>query len=591
MRSPRHFSSTSLRGAAVALAAACCAALTVQAPAVAAGQDSGPPTVTADDLVFSRPTQTLHPGTAAQAGLQPGPVAQMVPDVAQYLQPSPNHPEYAGASVLAAHDGVVVTDAAVGYALRYADSKPTDLPRDEWIPATTSTIWDMASMTKLFTSIAAVQLIQQGRLGLDTPVAAYLPQFAQHGKGDITIRNLLTHTSGLKPDPVPSLCTYDTHAEQWDAVYATVPDAPPGTEYVYSDINMMVLGKVVETVTGQTLDQVIAQHITGPLGMKDTMFNPPASLKPRIAAEEYQPWTDRGIVWGSVHDENAYCLGGVSGHAGIFSTTHDIAILAQTLLNGGQYDHTRILSSDSVRSLFRNVNQAFPGNQHGLGFELDQRWYMDALSSPVTAGHTGYTGTSLVIDPLSKSFVILLTNRVHPSRDWGSNNPSRRAVARDLALALPVKPAQGSTAWFSGAQDHTTSTLAIPLPRHDGAAELDFDLWYDTESTDVGRVEVSTDDGTSWQQVPLSLHADSSRWSTAGAFSGFEGRQWVQAAADLPNGTTDVRWRYSTDPLYEGRGVFVDGVRVQGTQGVLFNGSRPQDAARFVANGWSETTG
>src|SRR5690606_35064816 len=121
------------------------------------------------------------------------------------------------------------------------------------------------------------------------------------------------------------------------------------------------------------------------------------------------------------------------------------------------------LSEDSVRSLFTNYNQAFPGNAHGLGFELDQRWYSDALNSPVTAGHTGYTGTSIVVDPLSDSFVILLTNRVHPSRNWGSNNPARRAVARDLALALPVRPAHGRTDWFSGANDRTTTTLTLLL--------------------------------------------------------------------------------------------------------------------------------
>ena len=139
---------------------------------------------------------------------------------------------------------------------------------------------------------------------------------------------------------------------------------------------------------------MIAQRITGPLHLRDTMFNPPASLKPRIAAEEYQPSTGRGIVWGSVHDENAYCVGGVSGHAGVFSTAHDLGVLAQTLLDGGRYGHTRILDEDSVRLLFTNFNQAFPSDSHGLGFELDQRWYMDALNSPVTAGHTGFTGTS-----------------------------------------------------------------------------------------------------------------------------------------------------------------------------------------------------
>jgi CubicO group peptidase (beta-lactamase class C family) len=576
------------RTLSVAATVATVAAVTVvNAPAGMAARPGGPPTVTAADLRFTPPSQTLRYGSAAQAGLVPQYVDKIASDVATYLQPSPSRPEYAGAVALAAHDGVIVAHDAAGYALRYADDKPTELPSDQWIAMRPDTIFDLASMTKLFTSIAAVQLIEAGRIGLNTSVAQYLPAFAANGKNNIMIRNLLTHTSGLPADPSPSLCSYPTNDERWAAVYAVKPFAPPDTAYLYSDMNMMTLGKVIEAVTGQSLDRVVAQHITQPLGLTDTMFNPPASLKPRIAAEEYQPWTGRGIVWGSVHDENAYCVGGVSGHAGVFSTAHDLAVLAQSLLDGGRYGHARILSEDSVRSLFTNYNQAFPGDAHGLGFELDQRWYMDALTSPVTAGHTGYTGTSIVIDPLSHSFVILLTNRVHPSRNWGSNNPSRRAVARDLALALPVRPAQGSTDWFSGTSDKTTATLTIPLAVPAGGAQLSFELWYDTEETDIGTLEASSDGGATWQQVPLSLRTGADRWQTDGSFSGFEGRQWLQASARLPGATTNLRWRYTTDALYEGRGVYVDAVRVVGPRGLLFDGGRPRDAAKFQPNGWT----
>jgi CubicO group peptidase (beta-lactamase class C family) len=546
---------------------------------------AGPPTVTAANVRFT-PWQALRYGSAAQAGLVPEDVDRIADDIATYSRPSPTHPEYAGAVALAAHDGVIVAHDVTGYALRYADDKPTELPPDQWIPMRRDTIFDIASMTKLFTSIAAVQLIQAGRIGLDTPVAAYIPQFAANGKGTITIRNLLTHTSGLPADPDPSLCDYPTNDERWAAVDAVAPFTPPNTTYLYSDMNMMVLGRVIETVTGQTLDRVVAQRITRPLGLRDTMFNPPASLQPRIAAEEYQPWTGRTIVWGTVHDENAYCLGGVSGHAGIFSTAHDLAVLAQTVLNGGQYTGARILSEQSTRLLFTDFNQAYPGDSHGLGFELDQRFYMDALSSPVTAGHTGYTGTSIVIDPLSHSFVILLTNRVHPSRNWGSNNPSRRAVARDLALALPVPPASGPTDWFSGTVDATTATLTVPVAVPAAGARLSFDLWYDTEETDIGHLESSTDGGATWQPVAFSLRARANRWSTDGSFSGFEGRQWLSAAADLPGGISDLRWRYATDSLYQGRGISVDGIRVTGPHGPLFDDRRPGDAALVQLNGW-----
>jgi CubicO group peptidase (beta-lactamase class C family) len=556
-------------------------------PAAPAAQDAGPPTFSGADLRFTHPSRQLRYGSAEQAGLNPQPIDRIAGDIASYLKPSPTRPLYAGAVALAAHDGVIVSHEAAGYALRYANDTPTELPADQWIAMRSDTIFDLASMTKLFTAIAAVQLIQDGRMGLNTPVAQYIPPFAANGKGGITIRNLLTHTSGLPADPSPSLCDYATNDERWAALYAEKPIAPPDTIYLYSDESMMTLGKVIEAVTGQPLDQVIAQRVTQPLGMTDTMFNPPESLQPRIAAEEYQPWTGRGIVRGTVHDENAYCVGGVSGHAGLFSTAHDLAVLSQTLLNGGRYGDVRILSEDFVRSLFTEYNQAFPGNGHGLGFELDQRWYSDALDSPVTAGHTGYTGTSIVIDPLSDSFVILLTNRVHPSRNWGSNNPARRAVARDLGLALPVRPAQGPTDWFSGANDRATTTLGLPVAVPAAGARLSFDLWYDTEETDIGSLEASSDNGQTWKRVPLSLRAGARSWQTDGSFSGFEGRQWLQASAQLPGLTTNLRWRYTTDPLYQGRGVHVDGVQVIGPDGVLFEDSRPSDAALFQPNGWT----
>jgi CubicO group peptidase (beta-lactamase class C family) len=547
----------------------------------------GPPTVTSADIRFAHPPQTLRYGTAKQVGLVPRYVNKIADDIASFLEPSPTHPQYAGAVALAAHDGVIVAHDAVGYALRYADDKPTPLPRDQWIPMRTDTIFDVASMTKLFTAIAAVQLIQADQIALDAPVVDYIPEFAAYGKSNITIRNLLTHTSGLPPDPEPSLCTYATNDERWAAVYAVAPPKQPNVEFLYSDMNMMTLGRVIEAVTGETLDHVIAQDITRPLGMTETRFNPPASLKPRIAATEYERVPPRGLVWGSVHDENAFCLGGVSGHAGIFSTAHDLAILAQALLNGGRYGRARILSEASVRSLFTNYNQAFAGHAHGLGFELDQRRYMGALSSPVTAGHTGFTGTSIVIDPLAHSFIILLTNRVHPTRLWGNNNPSRAAVASDLALALPVRPSRGHTDWFAGTADNTTATLTIPIAVPARGAKLSFDLWYDTAEGDIGAVEASWNGGATWRQVPLSLRVDGDSWQTDGSFSGFEGRQWLRASARLPGMTTDVRWRYTTGPPPHGRGVYVDAVRVFGPQGLLFDDRRPADAALFRPDGWS----
>ena len=334
--------------------------LTVVAQSAGPQAVAGPPTVTSADIRFADPDLTLRYRTARQVASVPRYVDQIEEDITRFLRPSPSYPVYPGAVALAVHDGVIVTHEAVGYALRYLNDTPTDIPPDQWIPMRRNTIFDLASMTKLFTSIAAVQLIEDGRIALEAPVARYIPAFAANGKSDITMLNLLTHTSGLPPDPEPRLCAYPTREQQWAAVYAVAPVTPPNEAFLYSDMNMMTLGKVIETVTGQTLDRVIGQSITEPLRMSETMFNPPASLKPRIAAEEYQPWTGRGIVWGSVHDENAYCVGGVSGHAGVFSTANDLAVLAQTLLNGGQYKGTQILEEQSVRYAAHRLQPGFP---------------------------------------------------------------------------------------------------------------------------------------------------------------------------------------------------------------------------------------
>jgi CubicO group peptidase (beta-lactamase class C family) len=556
-----------------------------------AGPKAGPPAVTARDIRFT-PGRTLRYGSARDAGLLPGPIAALPGDVARYLEPSPAHPLYPGAVVLVARDGVIAAHHAMGYALRYADDRPTELPRDRWIPMRDDTIFDLASLSKLFTALVAVQQAERGTLDLDAPVARYLPDFGQHGKDAITVRQLLTHTSGLRPD-LP-FYDYPTRAEQRAALFAETPQAAPGTAYIYSDLNMIALELVLERATGRGLDVLVRDGITRPLGLTDTGYNPAPALRPRIAATEYEhvppAQADRGLVWGQVHDENAWALGGVAGHAGLFSTAHDLAVLSQALLDGGRYGRARILGEDSTRLLFTNFNRTFPGDSHGLGFELDQRWYMDALSSPVTAGHTGFTGTSLVIDPLSRSFAILLTNRVHPSRAWGSVNPPRRAVARALARAVAVRPAEGRDAWFSQTADGTTSTLSVPVPA--GAASVSFDLWYDTEETGVAALEASRD-GRKWSPVPFSLRSGPYAWTAGdGEVAGFAGRRWASAEAALPAGTTSLRWRYTTDSRYEGRGVYVDGVRIRDAAGaVLFDGERPADAARFVADGWVRGSG
>ncbi|NDL57352.1 serine hydrolase domain-containing protein [Phytoactinopolyspora mesophila] len=580
-----------------ATAGAASAAIRPVLAAGSGGQLTGPPTVTGDDVRFT-PDRTLSSGSPGDVGLLAEHVGRIVPSLTAYLDTTPENPDrpmYAGAVVLAAKDGVVVEHSAMGHALRYADIDGTELPHDQWVAAETDTIFDLASVTKLFCTVVILQLIEDGAVGLDTPAAHYVPEFAENGKDQVTVRQLLTHTAGL-PAWLPLHSGYDTPEERIAAVYAADLQNPPGTQYVYSDIGLITLGKLAERVAGASLDQLVAERIAEPLGMTDTMFNPPESLHHRVAATEDMSSIGRGIVRGEVHDENAWSLNGVAGHAGLFSTAADLAVFSQMLLNGGEYGGERILSEDIMRQAITNQNDGLPPGseaRRGLGFELHKPWYMASIDSPVTFGHTGFTGTSLVIDPLSSTFVVLLTNRVHPDRGWGSNNLARQAAARHLGRAMPVSPAVGRTAWYSGQPHDSTHTLTVPFSRPaDHGPRVSFRLWYDTEAGfDVGRLEASSDEGESWDQVPFDLEVDNYRWSSDGTFSGFQGRQWVRATAGLPAGTTHLRWSYTGERSTpsRGRGVYVDGVRVTDRRGALFNGQRPADAARVVLDGWTES--
>jgi CubicO group peptidase (beta-lactamase class C family) len=535
--------------------------------------------------------QVLRYGTPEQAGLLPQYVAQLEQAAANGMAVQPNgHPMYPGAVVLAAHDGVIVSHRAMGYALRYAEADGTLLPAEAQLPMRPDTIFDLASISKLFTSIVAMQQVEAGRLDPDRTVASYLPDFGGNGKDVITVRQLLTHTSGLRPDI--SFFNYPTYQQKLAALDADVPQATPGTQYIYSDVNLIVLGILAETVSGQSLDALVREGVTGPLGMADTGYNPPADQRYRIAAEEYEhvppAQQERGLTWGQVHDENAWAFGGVAGHAGVFSTAHDLAVLCQTILNGGAYGQARILRRDTVVRMLTNDNQAFPGNDHGLGFELAQPFYMGALSSPYTAGHTGYTGTTLVIDPTTRSFALLLTNRVHPSRLWGSINPAREGVANALARAVPVHPVLGRTAWYGGmagvSGGPVTSTLTVPVTLA-GSGRIRFELWYATEpGFDTLTLERSAD-GRTWTPVPFRLDGA----GTAGTVTGFGGRRWHAADADLAGlaGPVQLRWRYAVDRLHVGRGVYVDAVRITDGGRIVFDDSRPADTATVQLAGWT----
>jgi CubicO group peptidase (beta-lactamase class C family) len=488
----------------------------------------------------------------------------------------------------------------IGMAVRYqAYDEKTDtgveFPADQQIPMAEDTVFDLASVSKLFTSILAVQQIERGALMLEGKVAAYLPDFGGAGKQDITIRQLLTHTSGFRAwIPLYDAPTYE---EKLQLIWQEAPLNPPGSTYLYSDLNLISLQLVLERITGRTLDTLLHDEVTAPLGLRRTRYNPPASWKPKIAATEdaRKPWSglDRGLVWGEVHDENAFGLGGVAGHAGVFSGAWDLAVLGRTLLNGGVYGRARILRPESVELMFTDFNTAFPGDEHGLGFELYQHWYMGAMATPRTAGHTGFTGTSLVLDPTTDSFLVVLGNSVHPVRGWRSGSAPRVAAANYLARAVPVRPAHGRTAWFSGTASATTATLTLPaLDTSSRDARLRCALWWDTEPrSDVLALEASADGGATWQPVPFTTtrrRGEEPRRHPAGSVTGFSGRVWHRLTADLPaaRGLT-LRWRYATDRLYVGRGAYVDGLRVATADGVLFDEARPADAARIEGTGWT----
>ncbi|WP_069812153.1 serine hydrolase domain-containing protein [Streptomyces sp. TP-A0874] len=545
--------------------------------------------------------RVLHRGSARQAGLLPEHLRQLVSDARTYLGPSPEHPWYAGAVILAGRGHTVALHEPIGKAVRYRDyDEATDtgveFPAEQQIPMADDTIFDLASVSKLFTSILAVQQIERGTLELEAAASSYLPEFAAAGKQDITIRQLLTHTSGFR-SWIP-LYEEPTREGMLQLLWDEEPESQPGTVYLYSDLNLISLQLVLERITGRPLDRLLREEITGPLGMRHTRYNPPASWKPRIAATEVArpPWSglDRGLVWGEVHDENAHAFGGVAGHAGVFSNAWDLAVLCRTLLDGGAYGGARILRAESVELLFTDFNTAFPGDEHGLGFELYQHWYMGAMATPRTAGHTGFTGTCLVLDPSTDTFLVLLGNSVHPVRDWRSGSAPRVSAANHLARAVPVPPAHGRTAWFSGMASDTEATLTLPeLTVNQQRARLSFSLWWDTEpGSDPVRLEASADGGETWQPVPFTTerggrppepHPD-------GTARGWSGRAWHRAHADLGpwRGTpVRLRWNYTTDPLYVGRGVYVDGIRVTDGSRPLFDDERPKDARKVAADGWS----
>ena len=342
--------------------------------------------------------------------------------------------EVPGAVVLVGHQGRIVYRRAFGQRCVEPLSQPM----------LADTVFDLASLTKVVaTTTAVMQLVDAGSLGLDNVVAGYWPEFAQNGKGRITLRQLLTHTSGLRAG-VNSRPRWSDYQGALAAIAADRPLNPPGTAFRYSDVNFIALGEVVRRVSGQPLDVYCAQKIFGPLGMKRTSFKPPKNWQPCIAPCDVQHGRLR---WGEVQDPTAARLGGVAGHAGVFSTADDLAVFAQMLIDCGRSGDRRILSPGAVAAMTRP--QPLPGGsiQRGLGWDIRSPYSKDFNASfPAGSfGHTGYTGTSIWIDPRSQTFLIILTNRLHPHGQGGVKT-LRAKTAAAVAAALPLGPPAGVAA-------------------------------------------------------------------------------------------------------------------------------------------------
>ena len=336
-----------------------------------------------------------------------------------------------GAVLIVGHDGHVVYRKAYGYrALQ---------PRQETM--TLDTVFDCASLTKVIaTTTAVMQLWEQGKFRMSDPVAKYLPEFGQNGKPDITIRQLLIHYSGLAPD-LDLTKPWEGKETAYEMAFAATPEWAPGSVFAYSDINFEMLGALVERLSGESLDQYAARHVFEPLGMKQTRFLPPSSWEARIAPTEEDE--NHHLLRGVVHDPTARRMGGVAGHAGLFSTADDLAIFAQAMLDGGR----GILNPATVAKMTAPQQPVNGTVLRGFGWDIDSPFSTNRGELlPVGGyGHTGFTGTSLWIDSTTKTYIVLLTNAVHMNtvpNQKGNAVALRTKLATAAAAALALDPAE-----------------------------------------------------------------------------------------------------------------------------------------------------
>jgi uncharacterized protein YbbC (DUF1343 family)/CubicO group peptidase (beta-lactamase class C family) len=340
---------------------------------------------------------------------------------------------------------------------------------------TADTIFDCASLTKVVaTTSALMKLFDQGKLRLNDRVTEYLPEF-QGGKSDITIRNLMTHFSGLRPDLDldPAWSGYETGIHR---ALVDKPAGPPGARFVYSDINFILLGEIARRLSGETLPDYARETVFEPLGMRDTMFQPPASLRSRIAPTEMLD-KEHLLLRGVVHDPTARYMGGVAGHAGLFSTADDLARFCQMLLDRGAWRGVPLFSPATIEKFTTPQSPPDQPILRGLGWDLDSPYSGERgdLFPIGSYGHTGFTGTSLWLDPKSNTYVILLTNAVHPHPRPAITSLRGRVatiVAAAVGIATPGVSLTGYNETLTGAGLHRQVA-------RNGEVQTGLDVWED----------------------------------------------------------------------------------------------------------------
>ncbi|HEV3146304.1 MAG TPA: serine hydrolase domain-containing protein [Gemmataceae bacterium] len=336
--------------------------------------------------------------------------------------------ELPGAVVLIVHKDEAIYYRALGS--RCLEPKQEKMTADS--------IFDLASLTKPAATATSIFILRErGKLTLEDPVAKYWPAFGQNGKEKVTIEQCLLHVSGLINDN-PVADYDDGKGRSLERIAALKLEAEPGSRFRYSDVGFMVLGQVVERVSGQSLDRFSHQNIFEPLGMKDTSFWKVGAKIPAETVARIAPTTKENDSWltGQVHDPRARRLGGVAGHAGLFSTADDLAIFCRMILNGGEYNGRRILQKESVAKMTEAC--PIPGGQRSRGWDVDTSYSKnrgELFPKGKSFGHTGFTGTSLWLDPATQTAVIFLSNRVHPN-EKGNVTKLRATVATQAAQAV-----------------------------------------------------------------------------------------------------------------------------------------------------------